>query len=132
MLANGACHSQSQVRVDVDLANCHRSSLSQHVLWNALCAGHLTAVCVDHINKLWDNRGCTMQNDGESRNKSANLLQDIKAEFCFTFKFVSTVAGTNSNGQGVYSCPLYELLYLFGLCIAGIFFADLNIVLYAG
>lgn len=55
VFSDAGCHGQAQVGVDIDLANCHGSSFSQHVFRYALCSGQVSAVFVDGVNKFRNN-----------------------------------------------------------------------------
>ena len=66
VLSDSGGESKTEIGVDVDLADSHRSGFAEHILGNALSAGHRAAVLVDHFDVLGDNRGSAVQNDREA------------------------------------------------------------------
>lgn len=52
MLADCTGDCESEVGVDVDLANSHGSCFAEHVFGDALCAGHTAAVLIDFCDKF--------------------------------------------------------------------------------
>ena len=55
VLADSSSHSQTRVRVDVNLANSALRSLTQLLLGDTYCIGQLTAVGIDGINLVLRN-----------------------------------------------------------------------------
>ena len=109
VLTDRTCHSQTQVRVDVDLADSHGSSLTELFFRNAYSIRHIAAVFIDHLDVFLRNAGGTVENDREARQTLGNFFQDIETErrryedaflitcALFRFELVSTVAGTDSD-----------------------------------
>lgn len=71
---------ETDIRVDIDLADCHLSSAAKQLLRNALSAVELTAASVDLVNELRNNGGCAVKNDREAGEALAYLLEDIEAQ----------------------------------------------------
>lgn len=55
VFANCTCHGKTEVRVDVDLADRHSSSLAKHLFRNAYGIRHCTAVSINHLDILLNN-----------------------------------------------------------------------------
>ena len=129
VLADCSGHSQTDIRVDVDLANGKLSSLSQLILRNTYCIRHISAVLVDHLNEILRYRRRTMKNDREARrslNASSERRNEVVAEqgchlhFLCTdqLNFVSAMARSDCDSQESQPVLLRELLNLFRTCIA--------------
>ena len=80
-LAHGSGHSQTAVRVDVDLANGALSSLAQLILGNTDSILQGTTELVDDLYILLGNRRRTVQYDGEARELLLDLSQDVETQF---------------------------------------------------
>ena len=80
VLADTSRHSETQIGVDVDLADCGLSGLAELVLRNADSIVELAAVLVDDLDVLRDNRGCAMENDRELRDLLLDLCEDVETE----------------------------------------------------
>ena len=55
----------------------------QHILRNTDSIRHVTAVLVNHLNELGDNRGSAVQDDRESGQTLGDLLKDVEAQLRF-------------------------------------------------
>ena len=55
ILADDSGHCKTDIRVDVDLANCAACSLTELLLGDADCAGHVPAVFVDDFYEFLRN-----------------------------------------------------------------------------
>ena len=101
VLAHGCGHGQTQVGVDVDLADSHLGSLSEHLLRNTDGAGHIAAVLVDLGDKFLRHRRSAVQNDGETGQTTAHFLQNVKAELGLgaRLELEGAVAGADGNGR---------------------------------
>ena len=75
VLADRSGDSQTNIGVDIDLADGQLCSVTQLFLRNADCIRHLAAVSVDLVNELARNRGGTVQNDREARQTLGNFLE---------------------------------------------------------
>ena len=122
VLADRRRASHAQVGVDVDLANRHRSRLAEHLFGYADRIGHLAAELVDDRDPVLRHGGCAVQNDGESGQALAYLLEDIKAQLRLLtgFEFIRAVAGADGDGEGVAARLLGEFANLVGLGEAGV------------
>ena len=121
-LTDSAGHCQSQVGVNVDLADCQLSSAAQLLLGNTDSAGHCTAVGVDHLDVLLGNGGGAVQNDGEAGQLGDDLLQDVEAQLGVGagLELVSAVGGADGDGQGVTAGTGDELLDLLGTGVVSV------------
>ena len=112
-LAYSSGHSQTAVRVDVDLANSALSSLAELLLGNTYCVLQSTTVSVDDLHVLLGNRRRTVQNDGEAGQLLLDLLEDVETQFgrnedtlfvagaLLGLELVSTVRSTDRDSQRV-------------------------------
>ena len=134
VLTDGGGHGQTQVAVDIDLADGHLGGVAQHLLGDADGIGHLAAEAVDGFNIGLNDRGRTVQNDGEAGQTLADLLQDIEAQLGLLagLELVGAVAGADGDGQGVYAGAGHKFLYLGGVGELGVRLADIDGVLDAG
>ena len=133
-LPNGPGHRQTQVGVDVDLADRQLGSMAQLILGHADGAGHLAAVGIDHLYIILRHRGGAVEHNGESGQPLGNLLQHVETQLGLGpgLKLVSAVGGADGNGQGVAAGLGDELLHFLGAGIGGILRRDLHIVLDTG
>ena len=69
MLADSRRHGETQVGIDVDLADCASGRLPEHIFRNTLGAGHAAAILIDHFHKLRNDRAGAVQHDGETGQK---------------------------------------------------------------
>ena len=141
MLADTSSKSQTHIRVNINLADCTLSSLSQLILWDTDSILQVTTVCIDNLNILRYNRGCTMENDWEVWQSLLNLCQNIKPQLWWNQytisisgalswgEFESTMAGTYCNSKRVYASAGNEFLYLIRLGVSSILSIYVNIIL---
>ena len=75
-----------------------------------------------------------MQNDGEARQQTLNLFEDVETEtrFLTRFEFICTVTGTDSDGERIHSRLFDKFLNLGRIGKLRVFFADIDRVLDAG
>ena len=55
VLADSSSHSQTRVRVNIDLANCALRSLAELLLGDTYCVGQLATELVDGVNLVLRN-----------------------------------------------------------------------------
>ena len=67
ILADRCSHSQTQVGVDVDLADGHGGSLPELILGYADGTGHIAAEPVDFLHEFLGHGGGAVQHDGKAR-----------------------------------------------------------------
>lgn len=74
-----------------------------------------------------------MENNRESGKSPGYFFKNVKTKLRLLagFEFVSAVACSDSNCQGINACSVYEILNLVGLCIGLCAMLYLNVVLYA-
>ena len=92
VLSEGSRHSHTQVGVDVDFANSHRSRLTEHFFGYTLRAGHVSAVFVDLIDEILRNAACAVQNDREFRQALADFFENVETKFGFAFELERILA----------------------------------------
>ena len=98
VLADTSSKSQTHIRVNINLADCTLSSLSQLILWDTDSILQVTAVCIDNLNILRYNRGCTMENDWEVWQSLLNLCQNIKPQLWWN-QYTISISGALSWGE---------------------------------
>lgn len=81
VLADTSRHSETQIGVDVDLADCGFCSLAELIFRDADSIVELATVVVDDLDVLRDNGGSTVQDDRELRNLLLDLSEDIETQF---------------------------------------------------
>ena len=125
-------HGHANVGVDVDLTNGHGGSLAELLLGDAHCVGHCAAVLVDLGYELLRHRGCAVEHDGEAGETMLDLLQNVKAQrrgnqnallvagALLGGELVSTVRGTDGDGEGVNAGAGDEVLHLLGTGVGGV------------
>ena len=113
VLTNSAGQCQTQVGVNVDLADRQSCSLTQLLFGNTDGVGHLAAVGVDHGNIVLGNGGRTVQNDGEAGQTLGDFFQNVEAQSggnqnallvdgaLLGGELVSAVGGADGDSQGV-------------------------------
>ena len=80
VLTDTSSESQTQIGVNINLANCAASCLAELILWNTNSISQVAAILIDNLYILWNYRGCTVENDWEVRQLLGNLLQNIETE----------------------------------------------------
>ena len=75
-----------------------------------------------------------MQHDGEAGKLLLHLLQHIEAQLGLStgLELISTVAGTDSDSQGVAAGLIHKFLHLLGASVGGILGGYVYLVLDAG
>ena len=129
VLTDVTCHSKTDIGVDVDLADCEGSCLTELLFRNTNCIRHVTAILVNHLYEFLRNGRRTMENDREARELLHALFENVKTErrrnedafliscaLC-SCELVSTVGSTDSDREGVAACSGYELFYFFRTCV---------------
>ena len=141
--ARGEC--EAEVGVDVDLADGASGGLTELLLGNTDGIGHLSAVLVDHINKLLGNAGGAVKNYGEAGQTLSNLVENVETErrrhelaglgiagALLCSELISAVARSDGDGKGVASGALNELLNVLRTGVGGILSGNVDLVLYSG
>ena len=141
MLTDTCCHAQTEVGVDVDLADCELSCLTELLLRNTDSIRHLTAELVDDLNVLLRYGRRTVENDRESGDSLHALFENVESErrrykdallvSCALIRceLVSTVRSTDSDSEGVNACSGNEFLNLFRTCVRLVTGLNLNVIL---
>ena len=143
-LTNRTGHSQTQVGVDVDLADGQAGCLAQLLFGNTDGVGHLAAVGVDHGNIVLGNGGRTVQNDGEAGQTLGDFFQNVEAQSggnqnallvdgaLLGGELVSAVAGADGDGQTVTAGAGYELFDFLGTGVGSALSGNIDLILDAG
>ena len=130
VLTDVTCHSKTDIGVDVDLANSECSCLTELLLRDTNCVRHVSAVLVNHLNKLLRYGRRTVENDRETRKSLDALFENVETErrrykdalfiscALSCCELVSTVRSTDSDCERVASCSGNEFLNLFRSCVA--------------
>ena len=143
VLTDVAGHSQTDIGVDIDLADRELCSVAQLILRNADRVGHVAAIGVDHLYEFLGNGRRTVQNDRESGQSLGDFFQNVEAQgrrnkdavrvACALLRseLVSAVGSTDGDGQRVAACSGNELFYFFRTCVAGLSGFYYDFVFYA-
>ena len=143
VLADRSGDSQTNIGVDIDLADGQLCSVTQLFLRNADCIRHLAAELVDLVNKLTRYGRGTVQYNREARQTLGNFLEYIETQrrrnqnavsiagALLRSELVSAVRGADCDSQRVTAGAGYELLNLFRMSVGGILSGNLNVILYA-
>ena len=117
VLADACRHAQTKVGIDIDLADCACRRLAELLLGNADCILEGAAMGIDDLYIFLRNGGGTVKDDRESGKSSCHFLQNIKAQLGIRagFEFVSAVAGSDRDRQGINAGPLDKFLDLVGI-----------------
>ena len=112
---DGSGHCQTAVRVDVDFANRALGSFAELIFTDTDGIFELSAVFIDDFDQILRHAGRTVQNDGESGDLFFDFSEDVQADFRIVagLEFVSTVAGTDGDGEGVHTGAADEVNDLF-------------------
>ena len=144
VLADVAGHGQTDIGVDIDLADGKLGSLTELILGDSDSVGHIAAVLVDHLNKLLGNGGRTVQHDGESGQTLDALMQHVETQrgrhqdaigvagALGGLELVGAVRGADGDGQRVAAGAGDELLHLFGVGVALLAVLHSDLILHAG
>ena len=143
VLADRGGHGQTNIGVDIDLADGQLCSVTQLFLRNADCIRHLAAELVDLVNKLTRYGRGTVQYDREARQTLGNFLKYVETQrrrhqnallvagALIRGELVSAVRGADCDSQRVTAGAGYELLNLFRMGVGGILSGNLYVILYA-
>ena len=143
VLTDAGSQAETEVGVDIDLADSALGRFAELLLGDAYCIGHLAAVFVDYLNEFLRHRGRTMKHDGEAGQTLCHFVQYIEAEWrryqyaLFVAgtlgggELVCAVAGADGDGQRVYAGAVDEFLDLVRAGIGGILGGYLYLVLNA-
>jgi len=129
VLTDSSSHSETTIRVDVDLADSALDSLTDLVFRDTNGVLDLATVLVDGLNVLLRNRGRTVENDGEARDTLLDLVEDIETKVGLGARreLDNTVAGTDGDSKGIDTSALDEINNLIRVgVVAGL---SLNIIL---
>ena len=141
VLTDRSSHSQTDVRVNVDLAYSQLSSLTQLIFRNADSIRHLAAVGVYDLYELLRNGGRTVQNDREARQTLDALFQYVEtqrrrnqnavlvASALLRSELVCAMGSTDSDCQRVTTGAGNEFLYFFRMGVALVARLNNNFVL---
>ena len=126
VLADRSGDSQTNIGVDIDLADGQLCSVTELFLRNADCIRHLAAELVDLVNKLTRYGRGTVQYDREARQTLGNFLKYVETQrrrnqnallvagALIRGELVSAVRGADCDSQRVTAGAGYELLNLYG------------------
>ncbi len=125
-LSDRSGHCKTEVGVDIDFANREFCGFAELFFGNADSVGHFAAVVVDHLNVILRNGRRTVENDGEVRQSSAYVFEDIEAESgrnenavgisraLIGFELVCAVRRSDSDSKRVYAGSANEFFDFFG------------------
>ena len=109
VLAYCGCHCQAKVGVDVDLADTGLACTAKHFFWYALGSVDFSAELVALGDEFRKDCGGSVEYEGEVRQQTGDRIETIKVELRISFEFVSSVAGTDRDGEGINASTFYEL-----------------------
>ena len=140
VLTDTSRKSQTQVRVDVDLANCGFSSLAELIFRNTNSIVQFAAVSVDDLNVLRNNGRSTMENDRELRNLLLDFSENVETQFrryenavsvaraLFRLELECAMGSTDSDSQRIYASFFDEFFNFFRLRVSCFMSSNLNII----
>ena len=123
---NGAGKSETEVGVDIYLADCAACRFAELFFGNADCVGHLAAVFVYHLYIVLRNGGRAVENDREAGEAFFTFVENVETErrrnedSLFVSgalsggEFVCAVGSADSDGEGVASGLGNEFFDFFG------------------
>ena len=114
MLTNSRCHAQTQVRINVDFANCALRRFSELFFRNTDGILQLSAIGIDDLHIFLRYGGRSVQNNREAGQTFLDLFQNIQTKLRIGagFEFISTMAGSDGNCQRIHSGLVNKFLYL--------------------
>ena len=132
--ADAGGHAKTQVRVDVDLADCAASCFTKLIFRNADGILQSSAVLVDDLDIFLRYGGSSVQNDREARQSLDDFVKDVetKLRLCARLELVSTVAGSDCDRKGVNTGLADELFNIVRIGVGGILSGNLDIIFDAG
>ena len=133
MLADRRREGNSEVGVNVDLADGKSSRLLELAFGNADRVGHGTAVLVDDRDLILRHAGCAVQDDGEAGQTSADLFENVDAQLGILtgLELVCAVAGADGDRKRVDARAGGEFLDLVGRGEHRVVIGDVHVVLNA-
>ena len=129
---DGTCHSQTDIGVDIDLADSHRGSLAEHVFRDAFRTEDFAAIGIALFHKFRNDGRSAMEDDRVVWQELANLFQTFIVKIGVAFEFVCSVAGADRNSERVAAGKLYELSRFFRIRKDRILRIDADQIFYAG
>ena len=144
VLADAGSQAETEVGVDVDLADRQGSSFAELIFRDADSVSQVAAVGVDDFDVFRYDRGSTVEYDREARQAFGNVFEDVEAErrryenaVCvaralFRSEFECAVAGADSDSQGIDARAGYEFFDFFRTGVVSFFSRDVDIVFDAG
>ena len=144
VLTDAGSQAETEVGVDVDLADSHGSCFAELVFRDADSVSQVAAVFVDDLDVFRYDRRCAVEDDREARQAFGDFFEDVEAECrryedavsvaraLFRSEFESAVAGADSDGQGVDARAGYEFFDFFRTRVVSFVGSDFDIVFDAG
>ena len=131
--ADAGGHAETKVRVNVDLADCAACCLTKLIFRNTDCILKRAAVCIDDLDIFLRDGGSSVQDDREARKPLGNLIEDIEAKLrlCARLKLVSTMAGSDCDGQRINAGLIDELFHVLRIRVGRILSGNIDIILNA-
>ncbi len=135
--SDACCHCETDIGVDIDLANGELSGMTEFFFRNTYCVRELSAEGVDFLNIFLRNGGCAVKNDRESGESLAYFFENVETErrgnedtvsvSCALSgcELVCAVGCADGNSEGVNAGSANEVFNLFGLCVGRMFCAYL-------
>ena len=136
-LADSSGHSETAIRVDVDLTYCALSSLTELLFRDTYSILECATVLVDRSDFVLRYAGRTVKDDGESWDLLLDLCEDIEAEggryedtvsitlALLWSELVSSVRRTDRDSERVYAGLANEVDYFFWLRVSVVLSYDI-------
>ena len=130
--ADSGCHGETDIGVDIYLADCHLSCMTEFIFGDADSIGKLAAESVYFLYIFLRNGRSAVQNYREAGKSLGDFLENIKAErgrnkdavgiSCALLgrELICAVACADGDCERINACLCYKFLNLFGACICGI------------
>ena len=130
MLTDTRGASHTQVAVDIDLADSHRSSLSEHIFGYADRVFERAAVLVDDLYEFLRNGRSAVQDYREVGQSLSNFFENVESELRLgaRLELVSAVRSTDRDSKAVNAGLGNEFFYFFGSGVGAVLSGDLDLV----
>ena len=134
VLTDNRGHGQTDIGVDVDLADSAAGCLTELLFRNADSTGHVSAVLVDLGNEFLRHGRRTVEHDREAGQLLGALFEHVEPELGLGagLELVGAVAGADGDGQGIAAGAGREVNDFFRMRVHGFVSFDRNFVFYTG
>ena len=134
VLADTGGHTQTQVGVNVDLADSALRRFPELIFRNTYGILQRTAVFVDDLHVFLRNRGGSVKDNRELRQPLRHFVQNVQTQLRVRaqLELISAVAGADGDGQGIHPGFLHKFLDLIRIRVHRLVMGHVHIILDAG